>query len=282
MFGLSCTPSVREGADLIERNQRIVKSTLPTAALELLQQSEQTHPVLITEADLLKLPEAIQRYLRYTRVVGKEPIHTVRLKQRGFFRTQPGQKWLPMVAEEYFTTNPLAFLWYGKIRLFPLIAISAWDRFSNGHGNLLVKPLSLVTLADVHGPEADQSELLRYLGEIIWFPTAWLSDAIEWQAIDAQSVKVTTRQPSVTVSAVLHVNEPGQMTHLTAERYMAERKSYKLERWSAQCKEYQEVSGMLIPTRVEVTWNLESGDFSYFRGEITEIEYNQSGRVTVF
>ena len=95
-------------------------------------------------------------------------------------------------------------------------------------------------------------------------------------------MQVTVRQPSVTVTAVLHVNEQGQMTHLTAERYMAEGKSYRLERWSAQCEAYQEVSGMLIPTRVEVMWNLASGDFSYFRGEITEIEYNQSGKVTVF
>jgi hypothetical protein len=258
-----------------------MRSTIPTAALELLQQREQTHPVLITEADVLRLPEAMQRYLSYTRVVGKEAIQTVRLKQRGLFRTHPGQKWLPTVAEEYFTTNPFAFLWRGKIRLFPLIWISAWDRFSDGHGSLLVKLLSLVPLADVHGPEADQGELLRYLGEIIWFPTAWLSDAIAWQAINAQSVQVTIRQPSIMISAVLYVNEQGQMTHLTAERFMAEGKSYRLERWSAHCHEYQEVSGMLIPTRVEVTWNLASGDFSYFRGEITEIEYNQPGRVTV-
>jgi hypothetical protein len=258
-----------------------MRRTIRNFALERLQRSEHTPPALITEADVLRLPEAMQRYLRYTRVVGKEPIQTVRLKQRGLFRTQPGQKWLPMVAEEYFTTKPFAFLWCGKIRLVPLISISAWDRFSDGHGSLLVKLLSLVPLAEVYGPEADQGKLLRYLGEIIWFPTAWLSDAIAWQAIDAQSVQVTIRQPSVTVAAVLHVNEQGQMIHLTAKRFMAEGKSYRLERWSAQCHEYQEVSGMLIPTRVEVMWNLASGDYSYFRGEITEIEYNQSGRVTV-
>jgi hypothetical protein len=145
-----------------------------------------------------------------------------------------------------------------------------------------VKLLSLIPLADVHGPEADQGELLRYLGEIIWFPTAWLSEVMGWQAIDAQSVRVTIRQPGVTVAAVRQVNEQGQMTHLSAERYMAEGKSYRLERWSAHCTEYQEVSGMRIPLRVEVMWNLAAGDFSYFRGEITEIEYNQSGRVTVF
>src|SRR5579859_8122678 len=110
-----------------------MRSTIPTAALELWQQSEQTHPVLITDADVLRLPEAMQRYLRYVHVVGKEPIQTVRLKQRGSFRTYPGQKWLPMVAEEYFTTKPFAFLWCGKIQLVPLILISARDRFSDGH-----------------------------------------------------------------------------------------------------------------------------------------------------
>jgi hypothetical protein len=38
---------------------------------------------------------------------------------------------------------------------------------------------------------------------------------------------------------------------------------------------------MRIPTRIEVTWHLASGDFTWFRFKITEIEYNQLGRVTV-
>lgn len=57
--------------------------------------------------------------MKHRRVVGKEPIHTVRLKQQGAMRTQPGQKWLPMVAEQSFTTTPPAYLWHGTIRLFP-------------------------------------------------------------------------------------------------------------------------------------------------------------------
>jgi hypothetical protein len=38
---------------------------------------------------------------------------------------------------------------------------------------------------------------------------------------------------------------------------------------------------MRIPTRIEITWHLASGDFTWFRCKITEIEYNQSGKVTV-
>jgi uncharacterized protein DUF6920 len=63
---------------------------------------------------------------------------------------------------------------------------------------------------------------------------------------------------------------------------MEEHGHYRLELWSGQSNEYREVDGMRIPTTFEIIWHLASGDFCYFRGEITEIEYNQSGRVTRF
>src|SRR5437763_13949230 len=159
--------------------------------LALLQHSEQAQSCLITQDQVLVLPEVAQRYLRYAQAVGKEPIRTVRLTQHGSMRTQPGQKWLPMVAEQYFTTTPPAFLWHATVLLFPFVSISATDRFSDGHGNMRIKLLSVIPMGNASGSEMDQSEMQRYLAEMIWFPTAWLSDAIEWQAIDAHSVKAT-------------------------------------------------------------------------------------------
>lgn len=250
-------------------------------ALALLQQSEQTQPIPITDAHVTRLPGPVQRYLRYARVVGKEPIRTVRLKQRGVMRTQPDQKWMPLVAEQYFTMKPPAFLWSCTMRPFPLAWTSATDRFTGGHGSMVIKFLSFITVGNAHGPEMDQGELQRYLAEMILFPTAWLSDAIEWQAIDASSVQATFRDSGVAGSVVLHVNEHGQLTHVTADRYKEEHGHYLLAPWSAQCNEYQEVEGMRIPTRLEITWHLASGEFTWFRVKITEIEYNQSGKVTV-
>ena len=258
-----------------------MKRTIHNEALALLQQAEQVQLGLITEAQVLGLPEPAQRYLRYAQVVGKESIRTVRLKQQGFMRMQPGQKWLPMVAEQYVTTTPPAFLWHTKIQPFPLISISGTDRFSDGHGSMRIKLLSVIPLGNTRGPEMDQGELQRYLLEMSWYPTAWLSDAIEWQAIDAHSVKATIHEHGVTASGVLHVNEQGQLTQLTADRYREEHGHYQLAPWTAEADEYQEVDGMCIPTRCEITWNLASGHFTWFRFKITEIEYNQSGKVTV-
>lgn len=208
-----------------------MRTTIQNEALTLLQQGEQPSPALITETHLRGLPEVVQWYLKYTHIIGKEPIRTVHLKQKGSFRTKEGQKWLPLVAEQYYTVQPPAFLWHGVIKQNPLLSISARDRFSDGHGSLLVKLLSLVTLVDARGPEADQGELLRYLSEMVWFPTAWLADYIEWQAIDAQSARATIQHRGVTASAVLFFNGQDQLMRMIAQRYRLVNGKCVLEQW---------------------------------------------------
>jgi hypothetical protein len=186
-----------------------------------------------------------------------------------------------MVAQQYFTATPPAFLWHATMRLFPFAWIAATDRFSLGHGTLRIQLLSVIPMGNARGSEMDQSEMQRYLAEMIWFLTAWLTSAIEWQAIDAHSVKATMRTSGVGAPVVLHVNEQGQLTHVTAHWYKEEHGHYLLAPWSGQCDEYQEVEGMRIPTQIAITWHLASGDFTWFRCKITEIEYNQSGKVMV-
>jgi hypothetical protein len=248
--------------------------------LALLQHAEQEQPSLITEDQILALPAPMQRYLTYAQVAGKEPVRTVRLSQKGCMRQKPGQKWIPLIAEQYFTTNPPAFLWRGTMRPFPCFWMTGIDRFSGGHGSMRIKLLSVIPLPLTSGPKMDQGELQRYLGEIIWFPTAWFSDAIDWQVSDEHSVLATLHEPGVSGSVVLRVNEQGQLTLITAQRYMGNQGL--LTPWSIQLEAYREVNGMCIPTVFEVTWHPASGDFTWFRGQITEIEYNQPAKVTSF
>jgi hypothetical protein len=48
-----------------------------------------------------------------------------------------------------------------------------------------------------------------------------------------------------------------------------------LETWVIKVSDYKELNKVLIPTRFEVLWRLEKGDFSYAKFEITEIEYDK-------
>jgi hypothetical protein len=56
---------------------------------------------------------------------------------------------------------------------------------------MLIKAASLFTVADARGKEMDQGEMMRYLSEMMWFPSAFLEDNISFEAADATSARVT-------------------------------------------------------------------------------------------
>lgn len=250
--------------------------TIKRDALDLLARGQETRGGVITDARLAGLPEPVQRYLRYAQVVGKAPIRTVRLAQRGAMAMREGSPWLPMTAEQYVTTTPPGFLWYGTLHPFPLVSVSAKDTFSDGHGALEIKALSLIPLGASRGPEVDQGEVLRYLGEMAWFPTALLADCIRWDAIDAWSAQATISLPPLTASGIMHIDAQGRYTHFTAERYREEHKRLVLRPWTGRWDDYREIHGFRIPMKADAAYTLEAGEFSYFRSEVMEIGYDHS------
>jgi hypothetical protein len=253
-----------------------MNATLQKQAVALLERVPTSARRAITAADLAGLPAPVRRYLTYARIVGREPIRTVRLKQRGAMRRGEGQGWIPLVAEQYFTADPPAFLWHGTLHLAPLVSLSGTDTYADGHGTMVIRALSVLPLGTARGPETDQGELVRYLGEIAWFPTAALAPDIRWEAIDVHSAQATMTQPGVHATVTYHVDDDGRCTHLTAQRYREERKRQVLRPWIARWDNYREINGLCIPTTFEVSWTLEAGEFRYIHGEVTEIEHNQA------
>ncbi|MCW7078966.1 MAG: hypothetical protein OCU22_07575 [Canidatus Methanoxibalbensis ujae] len=231
-------------------------------------------PEIVTDEDIEGLPEPVQRYLKYTQIIGKEKIKTVRLKQGGYFRMKENQKWMPIKAEQYFNVDSVEFIWIAKVRVAPFISIYAKDEFIEGEGNLVVKLLGLIKVADAKGYEVDHGEILRFLAECIWFPSAFLSDYIMWEAIDNSSAKATIGYEGINASAIFHFNEKGEVTKITAKRYR-EVNGNVLEDWEGQIVEYKEFNGVFIPNKANIIWKLKTGDFCYDRIEIVDIEYNK-------
>lgn len=250
---------------------RNIENTAPAS----LQRASETEGI-ITDAQLAGLPDPIQRYLRYARVIGKRPISAVHLAQRGAMRMKDGAAWLPMIATQQFTTQPPAFVWSGTLRLFAVLPVTATDTFADGRGTLAVKALSRIPVQTARGPEMDQGELLRYLGEMAWFPTALLSECIRWEPINAGSAKATISLSGVTAFGVFHVDAHGQYTHFTADRVReaGKRRVGAPTPWIGRWDRYEERNGFRVPMRAEAAWSLQTGEFSYFRGEITAIAYN--------
>jgi hypothetical protein len=121
---------------------------------------------VVTEDMLSGLPEPVQRYLRYTGIVGKPLVRTVYLRQQGRVRLA-GQWWIPLRAQEWFSAQPPGFVWDATMRVAGIPVGRARDMYQGGQGRMLIKAASLVTVADAGGEEMDQGSMMRYLSELM-------------------------------------------------------------------------------------------------------------------
>ena len=224
---------------------------------------------VITEADLADLPAPVQRYLRYAGVVGKRPIQNARVMQRGGFRTAQDQPWMPFTAEETYTTDPPGFIWQARMSLFSLPILVVRDHYRDGEGRILAKIGGLATMAD---DRADEASLMRYFNELMWLPTAYLGENVQWEAVDERTARATLTDSGMEATALFTFGDDGAIVNFEAERFSST--TGEIERWVTPIEEYGEFQGFRVPLRGHATWQLDDGDFTYIELEIVDVQYD--------
>ena len=229
----------------------------------------------VTEADLLKVPPVIRKWLSRSNVIGKPVYQTVYLKQTGEMRTTPDGKWMSFQAEQWSNSSKPEFIWKTNVSMYPGIFMSGRDKFINGEGNMLIKLFSIFTVVDSKGPEINQGACLRYLGELVWFPYAVLNKIYIWEEIDPVTAKITLKQDDISVSGIYKFTEEGDFLSFEAERYYDRKEGATLEKWFVSVIEngYKDFQGIRIPAKLSVIWKLKEGDFNWLNLEITDIQY---------
>ena len=230
---------------------------------------------VIRQTDLEGLPRPVQNWLQYSQVVGKERIVAARTKHDVTMRLKENQPWLKAQAKQYFRTEKPGFIWAVDIKMAPLVHIAGKDQYIDGRGNMLIKLLSLITVANGSGKEIDQGTLLRYLSEIMLVPTAALSDTIQWEGMDSNSAKATMSYKGVTASGVFTFNDKGEILNFVAQRYGDFGGGYRMETWCAEITEYKEFNGFKVASKGDIIWKLKTGDYHWYHFEVKEIEYNE-------
>jgi hypothetical protein len=220
------------------------------------------------------LPGPARRYLEYAGVVGRPWIDTVRIKYRGVFRLGADRPWLPMKAEQIYSTDPPGFVWRARMKMFGLWLVSGSDTYKAGHGHMYGKVAGLITIFDARGDELDQSTMLRYLNEMTWFPTALLSDYVALRAVDDLSFDATFTDQGRSVTARFIVDETGRLRNFLTQRYRESKGTYTLDTWMTPMLEYGSRAGLNLPTRGQAVWKLPEGDLPYADLTLDTVEYN--------
>ena len=221
--------------------------------------------------DVADLPEPVRRYFETVLRDGQPRVRSARLEQRGEFRLgDDADDWKSLTATQHYTTNPPGFVWDADIRMLPFLPVRVVDAYERGRGSLRAMALSTVPVATADpSPEMDEGELLRYLAEAVWFPTALLpGEGVEWEARDDRSARATLTDRGTTASVVFHFREDGRVERVSAdERYRQADDGF--ERWTGHFDDYERREGMSVPTTASVEWNLPDGDAPYWRATVT-------------
>ncbi|NUN66803.1 hypothetical protein HCU40_19070 (plasmid) [Pseudanabaena biceps] len=240
------------------------------------QQSIQ--PKTYDPKEIVDLPEPVQRFFKTVLQDEQAIITKVELSQTGqFHMNETEDKWHKFTATQLVIPQRLGFDWNAKIQMFPFINVFVHDTYLLGEGNLQASILGLFTVAKMHNtPELNQGELLRFFAEAVWYPTALLpSQGVTWEAIDHHSSRATLTDGKITASVVFQFDTEGLITSMRAEarchRVVGDKLMFMP--WVGNFREYAARDGMQIPLEGEVGWEHPEGLRLYFKGKITEINY---------
>lgn len=255
---------------LVLKNQAIA-TDLPFHKIvaELFSNSENGTVRRFYFEQILTLPAPVQRYFKLVLKDRSPYVRTARVAHSGTFKANRSLRWSTIKGVEYFTTSPPAFVWRGKTAFF-----TAVDMFIKEKGSLVVTILSLVRIVDGSGWQYDQGELLRWLGESVWFATNLLpSQKLRWEPVDELTATLVFTHLGLVLKYLVTFDSAGHLTQLECKRYMDKT---HLETWIGRMSNYQERNDVLIPLTVEASWKLPAEEFSYAKFTVDKIDFNIS------
>jgi hypothetical protein len=261
---------------LVAFSQFLFQQKVDAEVDEILHESSQLPLVPITEESIQALPLPVKRWVKQSGIIGKSPIHALRMEQEYRIKLKPDQvNWYPAQAEQYSTTFPPAFVWTADMKMMPLLYAFGRDKFIDGEGEMLFKLLSLFPVAkDGFNPQINESALQRYLGEIVWNPSAAIMEYISWEELDQNSAKATLSYGNTTGSGIFYFDENGRLTQFVTERYMGSGKDAKKHFWIVKALQHQVFDGISLPSKCNATWVLENEDWTWAEFEVTQVEFN--------
>ncbi len=262
-------------AVIIAYSNNNFKNIIRQERVALYKKSEILDNRILDSNDISSLPPIVQNWLEYSGVVGKPLISNLYLTQELHLKSNPEQKeWNNGDAEQYFTVQPPAFNWNINTETNPLMSIVGRDKFQDGKGEMLIKLLSIIPVADAKNhKKVNQAALQRYLAEIVWFPSAAISDYIKWENIDANSARATMEYNGTKGSGIFYFKNNGQFQKFVTSRYK-DQNDIEPMGWTVTAFKTKEWNGIKIPTECGVTWNLDTMEWTWLKLKIKHIEYN--------
>lgn len=241
------------------------------------QKSQVKQTDILEEKDIVHLPDAVKKYLRYTGSLGKPKIQSVYIKASGKIRSKPTDDWMNFTSEQHnFFGNPARFF-YIKAKKTGITA-AGLHVYKNQTATMEIKVAGLFKVVDAKGLEMNQGETVTVLNDMCFMAPASLTEKnIQWEEIDPLHVKARYTDGNITVEAILTFDSEGRLIDfISNDRFeTSDGKIYKNYAWRTPVKEYGTFNGYRLPSKADVIWVHPEGDFCYGEFRLEEIIYNK-------
>lgn len=227
---------------------------------------------MLTEADLLHLPEAVKRYLRCTGAVNKPKVKNFRIVFEGEMRDK-GKDYFPFVSEQYNFFDEPTRLFFMKGKMFG-IEVPGYHRYSQAKATMDIRLFGMFSVVKESGEVMDKTETVTMFNDMCLMAPATLIDKrIQWETLDENAVIARFTNHGITITAVLYFNDEGQLIDFASKDRTAisDMKEYP---FFTPVSEYKDFDGRKVPTYGEAIWEYPDGKFTYGKFRLKEIEYN--------
>jgi hypothetical protein len=236
---------------------------------------------LVTEADLVGLPDIVRRYLRFMGTVGRPRIWSFHAKIVGRFRLRRWLGWSPAEAWQYNSGPDTARVFLMRLRVAQVLPLLGRDTYEHGHGHMLGTLFDRVTVVEGRGEEFDIGELTTYLNDAILFaPSMLLGAATSWRAVDDNSFEVSLTDAGRTVTGRVYVDGRGAPYDFSSTDRFADLPGGPVRaEWHTPVRDWTVIDGRGAPTHLEAVWHLPQGPMPYFTGELIHLAHNVPSQI---
>ncbi|MFZ5440590.1 MAG: DUF6544 family protein [Myxococcota bacterium] len=234
-------------------------------------------PGVVTEAELARLPEPVQRYLRVAGVVGQPRVSRFKATWTGRMRGGPDEPWMDFVAEQHnFYGEAPSRLFFMKATMKGL-PVDVFHRFLGDAATFRVRVLSLLQVTEAKGPEMNQSETVTLFNDLcLLAPARLLDPSITWEPIDATHARAHFTRGAQRVSAELVFNEQGELIDFVSDdRFMSssDGRTFTKLRWRTPIGRYQRFGATRLASFGEARWDAPAGSYAYGEFNLQSVEY---------
>jgi len=228
----------------------------------------------ISEAHVQHLPQTLQNYMEVAGLFGRTSSNAIKLNYAGNFKLNENADWAVMEAVTYITSEPVSRNWIGEIHS-PMGKMTGLDYYYNGSGKLDIRLTPSVPFMFSDGYELSISELIAFLGELVYNPSACLNKQIQWEVVSEYAVRATLEDAGLSVSGIFYFDNDFLITRFEShDRYFGDTKNQLP--WIVYVDDYKTFSEIKIPTTFKAVWVKPEGEYEYINATISDLMFDIS------